>query len=222
MVQKQRSISVSLISYLNSKKTAKEKAFADKNDRNDRDINYCNENFGYKIKLNGEKLLVKRTCKPSQMHLLSNRGEEFLAEWLQFSPATIVQIDSRIELDKLNMWANQCRRLGMIVFLRLSHKGRLYKNSHKLNKINSLIINCLRFKPYSGADTDIIFRYFFTVIYYECYLDPPCLNHPDTMNNSIACAWLTACQFAGYIDYDVVLGVGDEVNFDKNIQHSLI
>lgn len=42
------------------------------------------------------------------------------------------------------------------------------------------------------------------------------------MNNSIACAWLTACQFAGYIDYDVVLGVGDEVNYDKNIQHSLI
>ena len=53
-----------------------------------------------------------------------------------------------------------------------------------------MIINCLRFKPYSGADTDIIFRYFFTVIYYECYLDPPCLNHPDTMNNSIACAWV--------------------------------
>ncbi|MEM9923903.1 MAG: heterocyst development glycosyltransferase HepC [Cyanobacteria bacterium P01_D01_bin.50] len=139
MVQKQRSISVSLISYLYSKKAAKEKAFAERNYWNDRDMNYCHDSFGYKIKLNGARLLVKRTCKPSQMHLLSNRSEQFLAEWLQFSPATIVQIDSRIELDKLKMWANQCRGLGMIVFLRLSQKGKLYKNYHQLNKLNSLI-----------------------------------------------------------------------------------
>ena len=61
---------------------------------------------------------------------------------------------------------------------------------HLINKFNYLIMNCLLFKPYSGADTDVMIRYFFTVINYDCYLDPPCLNHPDTMNNIIICAWV--------------------------------
>ena len=69
--------------------------------------------------------------------MLSNRSEEFLAEWLQFCSATVVQIDSSIELEKLNMWANQCRKFGMAAFLRLS-QPRLYKHSN-INKLGSYI-----------------------------------------------------------------------------------
>ena len=134
MFEKQRTTSVNLASYPNSESA---------NSWKDREINYCNNNFGYKIKLKNEKLLVKQTCKPSQMHLLSNRSEEFLADWLRFSPATIVQIDSRIELDRLDMWANQCRRCKKALFLCLSEKGKLYKQSN--NNFNSFIRRCLDF-----------------------------------------------------------------------------
>ena len=53
-----------------------------------------------------------------------------------------------------------------------------------------MIKNRLLFKPHPGADVDVMLRYCFRVINYECCLDPPCLNHPDTLNNSIACAWV--------------------------------
>ena len=103
--------------------------------------------MGYKIKLKGEKLLVKLTCKRERMHLLSHRSEAFLADWLRFSPATIVQIDSRIELEKLKMWANQCKRLKKTVFLRLSNKEGLDKKPNKIsnnfNQFNCLIKRCL-------------------------------------------------------------------------------
>lgn len=127
-------MSLSLILFLNLKKSGKEKKIADCHEWIDSNINYCKYNFGYKIKLKGEKLLVKQTCKPSQMHLLSNRSEQFIAEWLQFSPAKTVQIDSRLELENIDMWANQCKRLRKSVFLRLSRKVKLYKHSYQLNQ----------------------------------------------------------------------------------------
>ncbi|MGB3637433.1 MAG: heterocyst development glycosyltransferase HepC [Rivularia sp. (in: cyanobacteria)] len=139
MVIEQKPTSVSFASYPNSEKPIKEKAFTDNN--------YCNDDLGYKIKLKGEKLLVKLTRKPSHMHLLSNRSEAFLGDWLQFSPATIVQIDSGIELDKLKMWANQCKRLKKTAFLRLSKKEKCdrnpNKNSNNLNRLNWVIKRCL-------------------------------------------------------------------------------
>lgn len=139
MVIKQKPTSVSFASYPDSEKLIKEKAFVNKN--------YCNYDLGYKIKLRGKKLLVKLTCKREHMHLLSNRSEAFLADWLQFSPATIVQIDSRIELEKLQMWANQCKRCKKAVFLRLSKKEKFYKNSNNLsnnlNKLSWFIKRCL-------------------------------------------------------------------------------
>ncbi|MEB3219564.1 MAG: heterocyst development glycosyltransferase HepC [Nostocales cyanobacterium 94392] len=131
MIQKQRSTSVNVVSYPNLETSA--------NFWNDSETNYCNYNFGYKIKLKNEKLIVKRTCKPSQMHLLSNRSETFLADWLQFSPATIVEIDSQLELEQIKMWANQCRKFGKTVFLRLSQHEKLDQNSHKFNHFNQLI-----------------------------------------------------------------------------------
>lgn len=137
MIREQRSTSVSLASYPNSERSV--------NSWNDSEINYCQNNCGYKIKLKDEKLLVKRTCKPSQMHLLSNRSEEFLADWLQFSPATKVQIDSRIELDRLLLWANQCKRSKKAVFLRLSQEGKLYRRSNNLNNLNWFIKRCFDF-----------------------------------------------------------------------------
>lgn len=112
-----------------------------------RNINSCNYNLGYKIKLKGEKLVVKLTHKPSHMHLLSHRSEEFLAEWLQFSPATIVYIDSRIELEKLKMWANQSRKRKKVVFLRLSKKPKFNTNSNTFfnyfNQLKCWIKRCL-------------------------------------------------------------------------------
>ncbi|MBE9213084.1 sugar transferase [Plectonema cf. radiosum LEGE 06105] len=137
MIQKQRSTSVNLVSYPNLETSA--------NVWNDNEANDCNYNFGYKIKLKNEKLIVKRTCKPSQMHLLSNRSETFLADWLQFSPATIVEIDSQIELEQIKMWANQCRRCGKTVFLRLSQQEKLdqhFNHNHKFNHLNRLIKRC--------------------------------------------------------------------------------
>ncbi len=139
MVIKQKPTSVNFASYPDSEKLIKEKDFADNN--------YCNNDLGYKIKLKGEKLLVKLTSKREHMHLLSNRSEAFLADWLQFSPATIVQIDSDIELDKLKMWANQCKRYKKAVFLRLSKKETFSKNSNNLsnnlNKLSWFIKRCL-------------------------------------------------------------------------------
>ncbi|MEA5598886.1 heterocyst development glycosyltransferase HepC [Rivularia sp. UHCC 0363] len=135
MVHEQRSTSVSLIPYPN----------LDANSWNDSDTDRCNYNFGYKIKLKDEKLLVKRTCKPSQMHLLSNRSEGFLADWLKFSPATIVEIDSQIELEHLKMWANQCRRCKKTVFLRLSQQEKLCQYSGKLNNLYQFIKRCCDF-----------------------------------------------------------------------------
>jgi len=138
MVSERRSTSVSFLSYPDLENP---KSWIDSN------INYCNYDFGYKIKLKGEKLLVKLTSKPSHMHLLSNRSEEFLAEWLRFSPATIVQIDSRIELENLNMWANQCRSCRKAVFLRLSKKEKFNQSSNHFfngfNKLNSFVKRCL-------------------------------------------------------------------------------
>lgn len=140
MIQKQRSTSVNVVSYPNLETSA--------NFWNDNEANDCNYNIGYKIKLKNEKLLVKRTCKPSQMHLLSNRSEEFLADWLQFSSARVVEIDSHIELKQLEMWANQCRRCGKTVFLRLSQKDKLYQHfnhNHQFNHLNRVIKRCCDF-----------------------------------------------------------------------------
>ena len=138
-------MAISLISYLNSKKSAKERTFAENNNWKDSHNSYQNNSLGYKIKLKKEKLLVKLTCKPSQMHLLSNRNEQFLAEWLQFSPATIVQIDSRIGLEKIDMWANQCRKCRKAVFLRLFQKGKIYQHSNLWNQLSYLIKRCFDF-----------------------------------------------------------------------------
>ena len=139
MVIKQKPTSVSFVSYPDSEKLIKEKAFADNS--------CCHNDLGYKIKLKGEKLLVKLTRKREHMHLLSNRSEAFLADWLQFSPATIVQIDSGIELEKLRMWANQCKRYKKEIFLRLSKKEKFSKNpdnlSNNFNKLSWLIKRCL-------------------------------------------------------------------------------
>ncbi|NJN12439.1 MAG: sugar transferase [Richelia sp. RM2_1_2] len=140
MIQKQRSTSVNLVSYPNLETST--------NVWNDNEANYCNYNFGYKIKLKNEKLIVKRTCKPSQMHLLSHRSETFLADWLKFSPATIVEIDSQLELEQIKMWANQCRKCGKTVFLRLFQQEKLDQNSHKFNYLNQLI---KRWSDFLGA-----------------------------------------------------------------------
>jgi hypothetical protein len=147
MVIDQKPTSVSVASYTDSEKPIKEKYAVDNSFWKDRNINYCNNDLGYKIKLKDEKLLVKLTCKREHMHLLSNRSEAFLADWLQFSPATIVQIDSRIELEKLEMWANQCKKRRKAVFLRLSKKYQFYKNSNifstNFNRLIWLIKRCL-------------------------------------------------------------------------------
>ncbi len=139
MVIKQKPTSVSFVSYPDSEKLIKEKAFADNS--------CCHNDLGYKINLKGKKLLVKLTCKREHIHLLSNRSEAFLADWLQFSPATIVQIDSGIELEKLRMWANQCKRYKKSVFLRLSKKEKFSKNSNHLsnnfNQFSWFIKRCL-------------------------------------------------------------------------------
>ena len=135
----------SLRLFLDIKKTRKEKIFVVRNDWKDSNISYSNNRVGYKIKLKGEKLLVQKTCNPCQMHLLSNRSEQFLADWLQFSPAKIVQIDSRIELENIYIWANQCQRLGKAIFLRLSRKVKLYQNKNRLNKSSCLIKRWLDF-----------------------------------------------------------------------------
>ncbi len=147
MVIEQKPTSVNFASYADSEKPKKEKAFTDKNSWTDRKVNYCNYDLGYKIKLKGEKLLVKLTSKREHMHLLSNRSEAFLADWLRFSPATIVQIDSAIEQEKLTMWANQCKRCNKTVFLRLSKKDKWNKKSNKssnnFNHVNWFIKRCL-------------------------------------------------------------------------------
>ena len=139
MVIEQKPTSVNFASYVDSENPIKEKNFTDSNS--------CNDDLGYKIKLKDEKLLVNLTCKRQHMHLLSNRSEAFLADWLQFSPATIVQIDSRIELEKLEIWANQCKRLKKTAFLRLSKKEKCYKNptknSNNFNRLNWVIKRCL-------------------------------------------------------------------------------
>ncbi|MDY6902027.1 MAG: heterocyst development glycosyltransferase HepC [Cyanobacteriota bacterium] len=144
MFSKKRSTSVSFTSYPDLEKP---KDFIDSS------INSNQNNLGYKIKLKDEKLLVKLTSKTSHMHLLSHRSEDFLAEWLQFSPATMVQVDSRIELEKLKMWANQCKKYKKSVFLRLSKKAKCNENSNNSNNLNCLIRRCL---DILGASTSII------------------------------------------------------------------
>lgn len=147
MVIEQKPTSVSFASYPDSEKLIKEKAFTDNNSCIDPQVNCCNYDLGYRIKLKGEKLLVKLTCKPDRMHLLSHRSEAFLADWLQFSPAAIVQIDSRIELEKLKMWANQCKTCKKAVFLRLSKKEGFHrkpdKSSNNFNQFNWFVKRCL-------------------------------------------------------------------------------
>lgn len=147
MVIEQKPTLVNFASYSDSEKPIKEKAITDRNSWIDRKVNYCNDDLGYKIKLKDEKLLVKLTCKQKHMHLLSNRSEAFLADWLQFSPATIVQIDSRIELEKLKIWANQCKRCKKTVFLRLSKEKQFLRNfnqnSKNFNRLNWFIKRCL-------------------------------------------------------------------------------
>lgn len=147
MALDQKPTSASFGSYIDSEKPIKQKTFADNSSWIDGKNNPGNNDLGYKIKLKGEILLVKLTSKREHMHLLSNRSEAFLADWLQFSPATIVQIDSRIELEKLEMWANQCKRRRKAVFLRLSKKYQSDKNSKNFsqyfNQLNWLIKRCL-------------------------------------------------------------------------------
>jgi lipopolysaccharide/colanic/teichoic acid biosynthesis glycosyltransferase len=147
MVIEQILTSVSLASYNDSDRLMEEKSFTENNFWIDCNNNYSNDDLGYKIKLKGKKLLVKLTCKRKHMHLLSNRSEAFLADWLRFSPATIVQIDSRIELEKLKIWANQCKKLRKTAFLRLSKKDNFYKNSNKnlknFDRLNWFIKQCL-------------------------------------------------------------------------------
>ncbi|MBV6623425.1 MAG: sugar transferase [Rivularia sp. (in: Bacteria)] len=142
MVHEQRSTSVSFTSHADLEKPIQEKVFTQDTPEINSNINSCKYNLGYKIKLKGEKLLVKLTCKPSHMHLLSNRSEDFLAEWLRFSPATIVEIDSRIELEKLMMWAEQCRRCEKAIFLRLYKQGKLLKYSNNFSKVSGLTTRC--------------------------------------------------------------------------------
>lgn len=147
MVIEQKSTSVNFASSPDSEKPIQEEAFTDNNSWIDCKVNYYNYDLGYKIKLKGEKLLVKQTCKREHMHLLSHRSEAFLADWLQFSPATIVQIDSRIELEKLKMWVNQCKKCQKAVFLRLSKDEQFYRNSNQssenFNNLNWFIKRCL-------------------------------------------------------------------------------
>ncbi|MEO1429131.1 MAG: heterocyst development glycosyltransferase HepC [Cyanobacteria bacterium J06633_8] len=142
MVHEQRSTSVGFTSHADLENPIQEQAFAQNQTEIDSNMNCSKYNLGYKIKLKDEKLLVKLTCKPSHMHLLSNRSEDFLAEWLRFSPATKVEIDSRIELEKLMMWAEQCRRCKKAVFLRLYKKGKLLKYSDNFDKLSRLIKRC--------------------------------------------------------------------------------
>ncbi|AFY53055.1 glycosyl transferase possibly involved in lipopolysaccharide synthesis [Rivularia sp. PCC 7116] len=142
MVHEQRTTSVSFTSHADLEKPVQEKSYTQNKAEINNNINSCKYKLGYKIKLKGEKLLVKLTCKPSHMHLLSHRSEDFLAEWLRFSPATTVEIDSRIELEKLIVWAEQCRRCKKAIFLRLYQKGNLLRYSNNFNRLSRLAKRC--------------------------------------------------------------------------------
>ncbi|MGF1960577.1 MAG: heterocyst development glycosyltransferase HepC [Aulosira sp. DedVER01a] len=78
-----------------------------------------NTSPSYKIKLCQGQLLVRQAEKLEDIHLLSYRNEQFLAEWLQYSPAGLVRIDTAFGELRLKTWANLCKRFGKRIFLRI-------------------------------------------------------------------------------------------------------
>ncbi|OUL28822.1 heterocyst development glycosyltransferase HepC [Nostoc sp. 106C] len=84
-----------------------------------------NTSLGYKVKLRQGQLLVRQADKIEEIHLLSYRNEQFLAEWLQYSPAGLVRIDTAFGELKLKTWANLCNRFGKRIFLRIPRYRQL-------------------------------------------------------------------------------------------------
>ncbi|OUL18787.1 hypothetical protein BV372_33925 [Nostoc sp. T09] len=80
---------------------------------------------GYKVKLRQGQLLVRQAEKLEDIHLLSYRNEQFLAEWLQYSPAALVRIDTAFDELRLKTWANLCNRFGKRIFLRIPRYRQL-------------------------------------------------------------------------------------------------
>ena len=71
----------------------------------------------YKIKLRLGQLLVRQASNAEEIHLLSSRNEQFLAEWLQYCDARLVRIDPVFGESKLQTWANLCKRFDKEIFL---------------------------------------------------------------------------------------------------------
>jgi lipopolysaccharide/colanic/teichoic acid biosynthesis glycosyltransferase len=71
----------------------------------------------YKIKLRLGQLLVRQASNAEEIHLLSSRNEQFLAEWLQYCDARLVRIDPVFGESKLETWANLCKRFDKEIFL---------------------------------------------------------------------------------------------------------
>ncbi|BAY11971.1 heterocyst development glycosyltransferase HepC [Calothrix sp. NIES-2098] len=85
----------------------------------------ANTSLGYKIKLRQGQLLVRQAENLEDIHLLSYRNEQFLTEWLQYSPAGLVRIDAAFGELKLKTWANLCNRFGKRIFLRIPRYRQL-------------------------------------------------------------------------------------------------
>lgn len=86
----------------------------------------------YKIKLRLGQLLVRQASNAEEIHLLSSRNEQFLAEWLQYSKARLVRIDPVFGECKLKTWAKLCYAVDKKIFLWIPRNRELPEYRHPI------------------------------------------------------------------------------------------
>ncbi|MCV3213848.1 sugar transferase [Plectonema radiosum NIES-515] len=86
----------------------------------------------YKIKLRLGQLLVRQGSIAQELHLLSSRNEQFLAEWLQYCPAHLVRIDPVFGECKLKTWAKLCYAVDKKIFLWIPRHRELPEYRHPI------------------------------------------------------------------------------------------
>ncbi|MGI2906435.1 heterocyst development glycosyltransferase HepC [Tolypothrix sp. VBCCA 56010] len=86
----------------------------------------------YKIKLRLGQLLVRQANIAEEIHLLSSRNEQFLAEWLQYCSAGLVRIDPVFGECKLKTWAKLCKRFDKKIFLWIPRNRELPEYRHPI------------------------------------------------------------------------------------------
>lgn len=86
----------------------------------------------YKIKLRLGQLLVRQANIAEEIHLLSSRNEQFLAEWLQYCSAHLVRIDPVFGECKLKTWAKLCKRFDKKIFLWIPRNRELPEYRHPI------------------------------------------------------------------------------------------